>query len=292
MSRRTAMRRARLMREALLDHGVPQVSIEIVQGRPGPYDRWNGCDPVAVMSHHIASYPTPANPTPGLSIVTHGRSDLPGPLCNGTAGVDLIYRIKCMGYANHSGEGGPWTVRGPLGAYTIPRDQGRAYIWGTEYEGGYDDATWDREYTNPSTKKKMTFREFMGRSNAALVEGIWAINGKGKSSAGQNLDLSTYHGEHGQPWAEGRKPDRRGYTAHVSLGRREIRRWAKAVDIPPPEVLIDMDVNDIVNPGAKKEDQMTAGQALRITANQSIFTTDAQQETNRLLRDILQALNK
>jgi hypothetical protein len=290
MARARALNRARRLREALLDHGVPQVSIELVMGRPGPSDRWNGCNPVAVMSHHIASYPTQSNPTPGLSLVKRGRSDLSGPLCNGTAGMDLVYRIVCMGWANHSGEGGPWVVRGPLGAYRIPRNQGRPYIWGTEYEGGYDDSTWDRTYQNPKTKKKMTFREFMGRANAGLVEGIWAINGKGKNATG-GMDLSTYHGEHGQPWAEGRKPDRRGYTAHVSLGRREIRRWdSKATDIPPMEVLVQMDVKDIVNPGADKKDQMTAGQAMRITANQSVFTTDAQKETNRLLKEILQEL--
>lgn len=284
MSRTLAMRRARTMREALLDHGVPQVSIEIVQGRPGPTSRWVGLQPVAVMSHHIASYPTPANPTPGLSLVKVGRSDLDGPLCNGTAGVDLVYRIICMGWANHSGEGGPWVVRGPVGSYQIPYNQGRPYIWGTEYEGGFTDEVWDRVYQNPKTKQKMDFREFMGRSNAGLVEGIWSINGKGKTPT-SGMDLSTYHGEHGKPWAEGRKPDRRGYVADVSIGRREIRRFADKTSTPTLAEVVSMDVKDIVNPGAKKDQQMTAGECLRIMANQNV-------EQTQLLKEIRNKLSK
>lgn len=273
MSRTLAMQRARTMREALLDHGVPQVSIEIVQGRPGPPSRWIGLTPVAVMSHHIASHPTTSNPTPGLNLVKVGRSDLPGPLCNGTAGVDLVYRIICLGYANHSGEGGPWIVRGPLGNYSIPRDNGRPYIWGTEYEGGFTDEVWDRLYQNPKTKLKMNFREFMGRCNAGLVEGIWAINGRGKTPT-SGMDLSTYHGEHGQPWAVGRKPDRRGYVGNVNIGRREIRRNSQKSVTPSLEEVVDMDVKDIVNPGAKKDKQMTAGECLRIMANQAVEQTE------------------
>lgn len=224
--RPTALKRARLIREVLLDHGVPEVSIELVPGRPTSGDEWNALDPVAAMSHHIASRPTPANPVPGLALVKRGRSDLPGPLCNGTAGVDLVYRIVTLGLANHSGYGGATTVRGPLGAFTIPKDVGRPFIWGTEYEGGYDDAVWDRTYLNRRTGKRMTFREFMGRANAALVEAIWlpGINSRGlHDRITPGMDLAGYHLEH-KTWAPGRKPDRHNYTTRS--GRAEVRRYA------------------------------------------------------------------
>lgn len=224
--REQAMQRAQILRGVLLKHGVPEVSIELQVGRPSSGDDWNACKPIAVFSHHIASRPTPERPTPGLSLVKRGRPDLGGPLCNGTAGVDLVYRIICMGLANHPGFGGPLTVSGPMGSFTIPKDVARPFAWGTEYEGGFTDEVWKKQYVNKRTGARMSFREFMARSNAALVEGIWLINGRGKRPSAR-MDLSTYHGEH-KTWAPGRKPDRRGYTTEE--GRQEIR---KANDFEP-----------------------------------------------------------
>lgn len=221
----TALARAQAVREVMLDHGVPEVSIELQPGRPTSGDVWNALDPVMHMSHHIASNPTPGNPTPGLSLVKRGRSDLPGPLANGTAGVDLVYRILTLGLANHPGTGGPLTVAGPLGAFTIPRDNARAYAWGTEYEGGFTNAVWDATYTNRRTGKTMTFREFMGRCNAALAKAIWlpGLNSRGLYGRIDNdTDLSGYTGEH-KTWAPGRKPDRKDYTTET--GRAEVRRY-------------------------------------------------------------------
>lgn len=239
-----ALARARTVRDILLAHGVPEVSIEVQPGRPTSGDEWNALRPVAVLSHHVASTPTAGNPTPGLALVKRGRSDLPGPLANGTAGVDLVYRILCLGYANHPGRGGPWTVRGPLGAYTIPRDTARPYVWGTEYEGGYTDGVWERVYTNRRTGLAMTFREFMGRANAGLVEAIWHINGHGRTPVA-GMDLSGYHGEH-KTWAPDRKPDRRNYTTEA--GRAELRRYATTKQ--PPKEWSDMaskqEIRDVV----------------------------------------------
>jgi hypothetical protein len=224
--RDTALVRARAVREVLLDYGVPEVSIELQPGRPSGTDVWNSLNPVMVTSHHIASRPTPENPVPGLRIVKGGRSDLGPPLCNGTAGVDLVYRILCLGWANHPGFGGPLTVRGPLGSFTIPKDNARPYAWGTEYEGGYSDEVWDRIYTNRRTGKRMTFREFMGRANGGLCEAIWlpGLNSHGNyDDIRPGMDLSGYHGEH-STWAPTRKIDRRNYT--TESGRAEIRRYA------------------------------------------------------------------
>lgn len=226
--REGAMRRALLLRGVLLKHGVPEVSIELQVGRPSGADDWNACKPVAVFSHHIASHPSTNNPTPGLALVKRGRSDLPGPLCNGTAGVDLVYRIMCMGLSNHPGFGGPLTVRGPMGSFTIPQDVARPFAWGTEYEGGFDESVWDRVYTNRRTGVELSFRDFMARANGALLEGIWLINGRGQRS-GARMDLSGYHGEH-KTWAPGRKPDRRNYT--TERGRDEVRRMIDADPLP------------------------------------------------------------
>lgn len=229
----TALERARAVREVMLAHGVPEVSIELQAGRPTSGDVWNALDPVMHMSHHIASSPTVGNPTPGLALVKRGRSDLPGPLANGTAGVDLVYRILTLGLANHPGTGGPLTLRGPLGAYTIPRDNARAYAWGTEYEGGYTNAVWDAVYTNRRTGKSMTFREFMGRCNAALAEALWlpGLSSRGKYGAiSPGMDLSGYTGEH-KTWAPGRKPDRKDYS--TDSGRAEVRRYNLQEDDMP-----------------------------------------------------------
>lgn len=230
-----AVERARLIRAVMLRYGVPEVSIELVDGRDSGTDSWNALNPVSVFSHHIASHPTVDNPTPGLSLVTRGRSDLPGPLCNGTAGVDLVYRIKCLGWANHPGTGGPTTFSGPLGSFTVPRDVARPYAWGTEYEGGFTDEVWNKTYTNRRTGISMTFREFMGRCNAALCEAIWldGLSSRGRySRIVPGMDLSGYHGEH-KTWAPGRKPDRRNYS--TEQGRAEVRRYSILLNQPDPQ---------------------------------------------------------
>lgn len=218
-----AVERAQRIRAIMLAFGVPEVSIEIQAGRPSGGDIYNSLNPVSVISHHIASMPSASNPTPGLSLVKRGRSDLPGPLANGTAGMDLVYRILTLGWANHPGYGGPWTVRSPLGSFTIPKDNARPYAWGTEYEGGYTNAVWDATYTNKRTGARMTYREFMGRCNAALTYAIWqeGISSRGKARLiTPGLDLSGCHGEH-KSWAPSRKPDRKDYS--TESGRNELR---------------------------------------------------------------------
>lgn len=203
MSRDAALAAARDLRGHLLDAGVPQVSIEVMEGRPGPPSRWitrgkfAGTSFVANLGHHIVSRPSASNPTPGLALIKLGRTGVPGPLANGYGGMDLVARVICMGLANHPGEGGPWTVDG----YTIPRDGGRPYLFGWEHEGGLSEAVWDATYTNSATGKRMTYRSFMGRCHAGTLR--WLARPR------------TAHGEH-RTWADlkqiGRKIDRLGYT--------------------------------------------------------------------------------
>ena len=238
--REEALRRARIVKTALLDHGVFQVSIELHDGRPTSdgSDTWNACKPVGPFSHHTVSRFSPSSLTPCLALVKSGRSDVPGPLCNGYGGYDLVYRIICCGMANHSGEGGAMSLSGPRGTFVIPQDSARAHMWGTEYEGGLSEADWDRELTNPGTGKKSTFREFMGRSNAALAEAVWEINGRGTREGLTAKDLADYHVEH-KTWAPTRKIDRLNYS--TASGRAELIRWAEAEEN-------DMQLNDKYGP--------------------------------------------
>jgi hypothetical protein len=201
MGRAQAIDEARKLKQALLSCGVPEVSIELRQGRPASGDMWNNQFVVADMAHHTVSRYSRSNLTPCLSLVKNGRSDLAGPLCNGYGGWDLCARIITLGYANHSGFGGPITV--PSGGkkppnYTIPKDNARRYAFGWEFEGGLSEADWNRVLTNPRGKgKSMTFREFMAR----------CLNG---TQAMYNLPLGA-HLEH-KTWAPTRKIDRMGYT--------------------------------------------------------------------------------
>jgi hypothetical protein len=174
-----AKTRAQILRGHLLAAGVETVSIELVPGRGG--SGWSADDFVATLGHHIVTTRSQGN-TPGLKLVKVGRADLPGPLCNGYGGFDEVARIICMAWANHPGQGGPFSVE----AGTIPENNGRPYLFGWEFEGGID----EEDFT-PS------YRRFMARCLAGTL-----------SYLGRSY-LS--HLEH-KHWAPGRKVDRLGYS--------------------------------------------------------------------------------
>jgi hypothetical protein len=197
MSPDAAQAAARRLRVSLLDHGVPKVSIELMPGRPvATGSRWLGNKFIGEMSHHTAG--PPSGLTPSLALCKRGRTDLPGPLCNGYGGRDLIYRIITMGLANHPGRGGPLT----LGRFRIPVDSARPFLWGTEWEHpGKPPHEWTDE-----------MREFTARSNAGILDWL-----------GQPLG---HHVEH-STWATGRKVDRLGYSKEG--GQDEIRPFLESV---------------------------------------------------------------
>jgi hypothetical protein len=211
-----AERRASMLKTALLDHGVPQVSIELL---PGGDDNWNSVMPRTEMSHHTVSRYNSRLLTPCLSLVRRGRggsNPVPGPLANGYGGWDLTYRIITFGRANHAGEGGPMRVMFKGDRLVIPRDNANAYGWGTEWEGGLDGREWNRELRNPRNGKKMTMREFMGRTNAGLRD---------------FFGLSD-HAEH-STWTN-RKIDRLNYTA--AEGTAELRPYLKENDVDQADI--------------------------------------------------------
>lgn len=201
-----AMEKAIRLKAVMLKYGVPEVRIELLPGRPSPYGVWDAGFFVSDMSHHTVSRYSRYSLTPVLNLCKTGRSDLPGPLCNGYGGYDLTYRIFTFGYANHPGAGGSITVPAlTAGRFTIPKDSARRYTWGTEWEGGLSEADWDRVLTNPRNGKKMTMREFMGRANAALEEFL-AIH------EDAHLEHST--------WTS-RKIDRLGYTQAEGIAEKK-----------------------------------------------------------------------
>lgn len=192
MSRTEAVARARTLREALLDHGVGTVSIELVVGRPGgPNGGWWDGRFVATLGHHIVSRRSQGL-TPFLSLVKDGRSDLPGPICNGYGGFDRVARIVCMGWANHPGQGGPVTVQ----QGTIPANNARPYLFGWEFEGGIEASDWPE-----------SMREFMGACHAGTLAWLGVTEAS--------------HLEH-KSWAPARKVDRLGYT--LAAARAEAAR--------------------------------------------------------------------
>jgi hypothetical protein len=218
--RERALAKAKALKRVMLTHGVPEVRIHLNPGRPNSFGVFDALFVVDEMSHHTVSRLGP-NKTPVLALCINGRSDLPGPLCNGYGGYDLCYRIITFGYANHPGEGGPLTVPAfSGGTFTIPRDSARRYAWGTEWEGGLAASDWDKVLTNPRNGKQMTMREFMGRSNAALRE----------------YHKIVHHSEH-STWTS-RKIDRLGYSA--LSGTKELERFiGEDDDMPDKETLQD-----------------------------------------------------
>lgn len=213
MTQATALKKAQDLKAMLLSYGVPEVSIELHQGRPVTFqsDRWDSLSIVTEFSHHTVSSYRASNLTPVLALCKSGRSDVPGPLCNGYGGWDLTYRIITFGYANHPGAGGPIVVNN----FRIPQDSARRYAWGTEWEGGITEADWDKVLTNPRNKKKMTMREFMGRANAAIQDYF-------------NVPTDA-HLEH-STWTT-RKVDRLNYTR--AEGIAEIKQYGKKIATPP-----------------------------------------------------------
>lgn len=82
--------------------------------------------PRGVVTHHTAG-PKSGN-VPSLNVCVHGRSGIPGPLCNVLVGRDNTCFVVAAGRANHAG-------RGSWGALS-----GNSSVYGVEFENtGYGD---------------------------------------------------------------------------------------------------------------------------------------------------------
>jgi hypothetical protein len=98
--------------------------------------RQNAFAPRGVVFHHTASNRN-SGADPSLAICVHGRSDLPGPLCNVLVGRDGTVYVIAAGRANHAGLGGPWR--------NIPKDSGNAYLAGVEVENNGVGEPWPEQ---------------------------------------------------------------------------------------------------------------------------------------------------
>jgi N-acetylmuramoyl-L-alanine amidase-like protein len=73
-------------------------------------------NPRGSVNHHTAGPPkAQGSLTPSLRIVTEGRSDLPGPLCNVYLGYDNVVYVVAAGVANHAGLPDGGSCRGMTG---------------------------------------------------------------------------------------------------------------------------------------------------------------------------------
>jgi hypothetical protein len=228
MTQTQALAEARDLKATMEAWGV-RCSIELQAGR--------GSDPWAVpakplrMHHHtVSTFRVGGNLTPCLSLVKNGRpaDNIPGPLCNGYGGYDLVYRIICMGLANHPGAGGPIRIDGVL----VPADSARGPTWGTEFEGGLQ--TWEEiDRLGPD------MLQFMGRADNALAE--WS-----ERPLTSQLEHKT--------WTD-RKVDRKDFPRDRSRSIALTKTWSthKPSDPGDDEMHLDEDDKTIVRNILKQE---------------------------------------
>ncbi|MGH2788432.1 MAG: N-acetylmuramoyl-L-alanine amidase [Actinomycetota bacterium] len=166
---------------------VKEVSGWRTRGRPYNFA------PRGVIFHHTASNPAGGS-APALNTVTHGRSDLPGPLCNALVGRDGTVYVIAAGYANHAGTGGPFNG--------VPQDSGNAYLAGVEVENNGLGEAWPKRQLDACDVVFATLLIGMRR------KAVWVCGHK--------------------EWAPGRKPDPNGIDMNRYRGRvrAEIRRIA------------------------------------------------------------------
>lgn len=239
---------AQNIKTALLDHGagrvvspftgkVGGVSIELQAGR-GTGGFW-----AARLHHHTASAPISKTLwTPALKTVKNGRSDLQGPLANGYGGGDFVYRLITLEWANHPGLGGPMA----FSKGTVPKDNGRPYLWGTEWD--WDGVSrWPDEYL-----------EWMACCDAGLADVF-----------GLAIEDQAEH----KNWAPLRKIDRNDITRTTSIARtRAVYNAPAEDDMGNTELEIKTWVNQCIENklGLKAGENMSLA-VFGATSNKDVF---------------------
>lgn len=156
--------------------GLKVVEKDGWRGRGRPYT----FAPKAVICHHTASGSSSGN-FGSEGIVTHGRSDLPGPLCQFLLGRDGTVMIIADGYANHAGYGGPRAG--------IPANMGNTYAYGIEAENNGLGEPWSKEQLNAYYRLCAALLQYMGTNDVSKVfaHKEWAP-GRKIDPAGLNMD--------------------------------------------------------------------------------------------------------
>ncbi len=152
------------------------------RGRPpssGPFN------PRGVLVHHTGSTSSATNPAGALGIVTNGRPDLPGPLCQISTGYDGVTTIVAAGRANHAGR-----MRA-LGS--IPAGDGNAQLIGNEVQ------------TNGTQQMPRAQYDAVVLSTAALLDRLGAsvaeLGLHNTTSLEGKWDLGAGNGRSGQPYS-------------------------------------------------------------------------------------------
>lgn len=152
-------------------------------------------NPKGAVSHWTAG-PRNATGRPCLNLVTYGRSDLPGPLCNVYLDRQGIAVVVAAGRANHAGTGG-W--KGLVG---------NSSVFGTEAESGGE-----------------------GDWTPAMRLAYPKINAAYAKIGGFNASMCCGHSE----WAPTRKVDIKGYTMDYMRGQIATLLNGGSIDPQPDE---------------------------------------------------------
>lgn len=148
--------------EGLIDHlrrwGLKVEEKDGWRGRGRPYNFY----PRAIIAHHTASGSSSGN-FASEGIVTTGRSDLPGPLCQILLGRDGTVKLIAAGYSNHAGYGGP--------RVDIPENLGNSYSIGIEAENNGVGEPWKPEALNAYYRLCAALLVWIGRTDVNRVFG-------------------------------------------------------------------------------------------------------------------------
>lgn len=138
--------------------------------------------PKGVIAHHTASNKDAGN-FASEGIVTSGRSDLPGPLCQFLLGRDGTVKVIAAGYANHAGYGGPHAG--------IPENMGNTYTYGIEAENNGIGEPWSLAQVNAYYRLCAALLDWMGIKDVERVFGHkeWA---PGRKIDPAGLDMNRF----------------------------------------------------------------------------------------------------
>lgn len=140
--------------EHLKDYGL---SIHVVDGYAY---RGNGRSfkPRGVLCHHTATSVNSVTES-NVKLVTNGRSDLAGPLCNFFLSRAGEVYIVALGSANHAGTG---ILPG------IPRDAGNSYLYGIEADNNGTTEPWSEHMLDAYATLCAALLDWMDQKNLAV----------------------------------------------------------------------------------------------------------------------------
>lgn len=118
--------------------------------------------PRAIIAHHTASGAQSGN-FASEGVVTSGRSDLPGPLCQVLLGRDGTVKMIAAGYANHAGYGGPRAG--------MPANMGNTYSIGIEAENNGVGEPWTKAQLNAYYRLCAALLVWIGKKDVSVVIG-------------------------------------------------------------------------------------------------------------------------